>query len=155
MTSRHSGAACAMYLQVEVKAGGCGVPICHTLQCHIVSFYERVLSDDLEGDVLCGVCADKMGGRWVVKEWRACEVECVPPTARWRDCRDLWCCHTETHVVVLPVANLYAAEHIISVIFTGTGLDHSSLNYSAASETNTCAQKVFQQMINSTSGTAF
>lgn len=89
MISRHLGAAFAAYLQVEVKAGGCGVPIGHTLQRHIVSFYKRVLSDDLEGDVLCGVCADKMRGRWVVEEWRACEAECVPPTAHWGDCRDL------------------------------------------------------------------
>lgn len=106
----HSGAVCAVYLQVEVKAGGCGVPICHTLQRHIVSFYKRVLGDDLEGDVLCGVCVDKMRGRWVVEEWRACEVECVPPTALWGHCRDLQCCRTETHVVVLLMANLYAAE---------------------------------------------
>lgn len=114
MSSRHSGAVCAVYLQVEVKAGGCGVPICHTLQRHIVSFYKRVLSDDLEGDVLCGVCADKMRGRWVVEEWRACEVECVPPTARWGDCRDLQWCRTETHAVVLLMANLYAAELVES-----------------------------------------
>lgn len=72
MICRHSGEVCAVYLQVEVKADGCGVPICHTLQRHIVSFYKRVLSDDLEGDVLCGVCADKMRRRWVVEEWREC-----------------------------------------------------------------------------------
>lgn len=28
-----------VYLEVEVKAGRCGVTICHTLQSHIVSFY--------------------------------------------------------------------------------------------------------------------
>lgn len=114
MISRHSGAVCAVYLQVEVKADGCGVPICHTLQRHIDSFYKRVLSDDLEGDVLCGVCADKMGGRWVVREWRVCEVECVSPTARWGDCTDLQCCCTETRVVMLLMANVYAAELVES-----------------------------------------
>lgn len=50
----------AGYLQVEVEAGGRGVPVRHTLERHIVSLFKRVLSDDLEGDVLCGVCAEKM-----------------------------------------------------------------------------------------------
>lgn len=50
----------AGYLQVEVEAGGCGVPVRHTLERHIVSLFKRVLSDDLEGDVLCGVCAERM-----------------------------------------------------------------------------------------------
>lgn len=45
---------------MEVEAGGRRVPVRHTLERHIVSFLKRFLSDDLEGDVLCGVCAKRV-----------------------------------------------------------------------------------------------
>lgn len=45
---------------MEVEAGGRGVPVRHTLERHIVSFFNRILSDDVEVDFLCGVCAEGM-----------------------------------------------------------------------------------------------
>lgn len=51
------GAFVSVYLRhVEVEAGRSWVSICHTSQSHVVSFHQKDLSDDLQDDVLCGVC---------------------------------------------------------------------------------------------------
>lgn len=43
------------YLQMEVEAGRGWIPIRHTFQGYVVSFYEGVHSNDVERDILSGV----------------------------------------------------------------------------------------------------
>lgn len=47
------------YLDMKVKAGGTRVSIRHTLQSHVVSLHGWRIWDDLQDELLCGVCAVK------------------------------------------------------------------------------------------------
>lgn len=43
---------------MEVKAGRRWIPICYTLESHIVSLYETAPRNDFEADVFCAVCGE-------------------------------------------------------------------------------------------------
>lgn len=82
------GADECMYLKVEVKASRRGVAICLTPQCHVATFYKRVLSNDLKDDVLRGVWAEnrklEMGCMWEgggCNKWSVCPQQLAAGTA--------------------------------------------------------------------------
>lgn len=93
---------------MEVEAGGRRVPVRHALERHIVSFLERVLSDDLQGDVLCGVCAQRNGRQ-------VCEMKCARPLQLSGETAEISRVGLSEKkknpgAIILLMTNLYAAE---------------------------------------------
>lgn len=88
---------------MKVKAGGRRVPVGHALERHVVAFLERLLSEHLQGDVLCGVCAEKMAdSAWNNPAAKVGETYRVVLLGKKK--------RQHPSAIILLMTNLYAAE---------------------------------------------